>query len=86
VPDEKARTLAEKLGVQIRRYDIIYQVTDDLKAALQGMLKPEKQEKDLAGHWCSGSSTSAAWGLLPLPRAGRNHPARRRVRVIRDSR
>ncbi len=31
VPDEKARALADKLGVQIRRYDIIYQVTDDLR-------------------------------------------------------
>ncbi len=47
VPDEGARMLAEKLGVQIRRYDIIYQVTDDLKAALEGMLKPERREKDL---------------------------------------
>jgi translation initiation factor IF-2 len=47
VPDEGARALAEKLGVQIRRYDIIYQVTDDLKAALEGMLKPEKKEKEL---------------------------------------
>jgi translation initiation factor IF-2 len=47
VPDEGARALAEKLGVQIRRYDIIYQVTDDLRAALEGMLKPEKKEKDL---------------------------------------
>jgi translation initiation factor IF-2 len=47
VPDEKARLLAEQLGVQIRRYDIIYQVTDDLKAALEGMLKPEKRETDV---------------------------------------
>ena len=47
VPDEGARTLADKLGVQIRRYDIIYQITDDLRAALEGMLKPEKKEKDL---------------------------------------
>jgi len=47
VPDEGARLLAEKLGVQVRRYDIIYQVTDDLKAALEGMLKPEKREKEL---------------------------------------
>ena len=47
VPDEGARGLADKLGVQIRRYDIIYQVSDDLKAALEGMLKPEKQERDL---------------------------------------
>ena len=47
VPDEGARTLSEKLGVQIRRYDIIYQVTEELRAALEGMLKPERQEKDL---------------------------------------
>jgi translation initiation factor IF-2 len=33
--------------VQIRRYDIIYQVTEDLRAALEGMLKPEKREADL---------------------------------------
>ncbi len=47
VPDEGARNLAEKLGVQIRRYDIIYQITDDLKKALEGMLKPERQERGL---------------------------------------
>ncbi len=47
VPDENARVLADKRGVQIRRYDIIYQVTDDLQAALEGMLRPEKQEKEM---------------------------------------
>ncbi len=47
VPDEGARLLAEKLGVQIRRYDIIYQMSDDVRAALEGMLKPERQEKNL---------------------------------------
>ena len=41
VPDEGARTLSEQRGVQIRRYDIIYKVTEDLKAALEGMLEPE---------------------------------------------
>jgi translation initiation factor IF-2 len=44
VPDEKARVLAEKTGVQIRRYDVIYKITDDLKLALEGMLKPEERE------------------------------------------
>ena len=47
VPDEDARQLAEQLNVQIRRYDIIYQVADDLKAALEGMLQPEKREVEL---------------------------------------
>ena len=46
VPDEKARALAEEKGVQIRRYDIIYQLTADIKAALEGMLKPEEREKE----------------------------------------
>jgi translation initiation factor IF-2 len=49
VPDEKARNLAEKTGVQIRRYDVIYKITDDLKLALEGMLKPEEREVEL-GH------------------------------------
>ncbi|HLA84625.1 MAG TPA: translation initiation factor IF-2 [Thermoguttaceae bacterium] len=47
VPDEGARQLADRCGVQIRRYDIIYQVADDLRAALEGMLKPEKREAEL---------------------------------------
>ncbi|QDU54637.1 translation initiation factor IF-2 [Aeoliella mucimassa] len=47
VPDEKARSLADKLGVQIRRYDVIYKITDDLKLALEGMLKPEEHEVEL---------------------------------------
>jgi translation initiation factor IF-2 len=47
VPDEQARVLAEQRGVQIRRYDIIYQVTEDLRAALEGMLKPEKRVSEL---------------------------------------
>lgn len=47
VPDEKARQLADRLGVQIRRYDVIYKITDDLKLALEGMLKPEEREVEL---------------------------------------
>ena len=44
VPDEKARAMADKKGVQVRRYDMIYKITDDLKLALEGMLKPEERE------------------------------------------
>ena len=47
VPDENARVLAEQKGVQIRRYDIIYKMTDDIKAAMEGMLKPEEKETEL---------------------------------------
>ena len=87
VPDEKARTLAEKLGVQIRRYDIIYQVTDDLKAALQGMLKPEKQEKDLGRALVQRLFDISRLGTIAGCRVLAGTIQRdARVRVIRDSR
>ncbi|MFV2066282.1 MAG: translation initiation factor IF-2 [Pirellulales bacterium] len=47
VPDEGGRLLADRKGVQIRRYDVIYKVSDDIRAALEGMLKPEEREVDL---------------------------------------
>jgi translation initiation factor IF-2 len=43
VPDDRARALAEEKEVQIRQYNIIYNLTDDLKAALEGKLKPREE-------------------------------------------
>ncbi|HTS24079.1 MAG TPA: translation initiation factor IF-2 [Casimicrobiaceae bacterium] len=45
--DAAARKLAEHNGVQIRYYDIIYEAVDDVKAALSGMLAPERKETQL---------------------------------------
>jgi translation initiation factor IF-2 len=42
--DASARKLAEASGVDIRYYNIIYEAVDDVKAALSGMLAPEKRE------------------------------------------
>ena len=49
VPDETARKMAEDLGVEIRTYRIIYEITDDIRKALTGMLVPTKQDQVL-GH------------------------------------
>jgi translation initiation factor IF-2 len=38
---ETARRAAETEGVDVRMYDIIYKLTDDISAALQGLLEPE---------------------------------------------
>ena len=46
-PDKQARDLAEKEGVDVRLYRVIYDAIDDIKAALSGMLKPEQREKHL---------------------------------------
>ncbi len=45
--DAQARKLAESAGVDIRYYNVIYDAVDDVKAALSGMLAPEKKENIL---------------------------------------
>jgi len=39
-----ARKLAESAGIQLRYYNIIYEAVDEMKAALSGMLAPERKE------------------------------------------
>ncbi len=46
-PSAGARELAEKEGVDIRTYKVIYDAIDDIKAALSGLLKPEERERIL---------------------------------------
>ncbi len=45
--DAQARKLAESSGVDLRYYNIIYEAVDDVKAALGGLLSPEKKENAL---------------------------------------
>ena len=45
--DVAARKLAETYGVDLRYYNIIYEMVDEIKAALSGMLPPEKKENIL---------------------------------------
>ncbi|HEX6690727.1 MAG TPA: translation initiation factor IF-2, partial [Burkholderiales bacterium] len=45
--DAAARKLAESSGIQIKYYNIIYEAVDEIKAALSGMLAPERKEQVL---------------------------------------
>ncbi|QDV62780.1 translation initiation factor IF-2 [Crateriforma conspicua] len=47
IPDEQARSMADERGVEIRRYDVIYKLTDDIKAMIEGRLKPEERVVEL---------------------------------------
>ncbi len=47
VADQVAKMVAEVEGVDIRLYDIIYHLTDDVEKALKGMLEPEIRKKVL---------------------------------------
>jgi translation initiation factor IF-2 len=46
-PNAEARALAEREGVDIRTYRVIYQLTGDIEQALVGMLRPEQVEETL---------------------------------------
>ncbi|RCW87374.1 translation initiation factor IF-2 [Phyllobacterium bourgognense] len=42
--NKQARDLAEREGIEIRYYNIIYDLVDDVKAAMSGLLSPERRE------------------------------------------
>src|SRR5919204_389452 len=46
-PNAEARALAEREGVEIRTYRVIYQLTEDIEQALVGMLRPVETEETL---------------------------------------
>ncbi|OHD11607.1 MAG: translation initiation factor IF-2 [Spirochaetes bacterium GWB1_36_13] len=43
-PNSTGNQLAKEKGVEIRKYSIIYEIVDDLKFAIEGMLEPEQKE------------------------------------------
>jgi translation initiation factor IF-2 len=45
--ESAARKLIDNTGVDVRYYDVIYNAVDDVKAALSGMLTPDKKESIL---------------------------------------
>ncbi len=46
-PLSEARRAAEREGVDIRTYSVIYKVTEELRAAMEGMLEPEEVEETI---------------------------------------
>ena len=68
----KATELANREGVDIRYYSVIYQAIDEIQSALKGMLKPVYEEKELAAPRSarsSGRRRSATSPAASSPRA-----------------
>jgi translation initiation factor IF-2 len=61
-PDAQARELAEKEGVDVRLYRVIYDAINDIRSALSGMLSPEERETELG--------TAEVRTLFRVPRVG----------------
>jgi translation initiation factor IF-2 len=84
--DAQSRKLAEASGVDMRYYNIIYEAVDDVKAALGGMLSPEKKESTLGlaeiRQVFRISKVGAVAGCMVLDGIIRRNA---RVRVLRDN-
>ncbi|MUN40040.1 translation initiation factor IF-2 [Actinomadura litoris] len=61
-PERNAQEIADREGVDIRYYSIIYQAIDEIEAALKGMLKPEFEEAQLG--------TAEVREIFKVPRIG----------------
>jgi hypothetical protein len=71
IPDEAARSLADEKQVEIRRYDIIYKMTDDIRATAGRQAEAGGAGSNWGMPWsnaCSRSAASARRRLLRRPR------------------
>ena len=84
-PTATAKQVAEREGVEIRTYDVIYKALEEIEAAMRGMLAPDTQEREMG--------TAEVRAIFRVPNVGvvagcyvtsgeifRNN----RVRVVRD--
>jgi translation initiation factor IF-2 len=74
-PEGKARELADREGVDVRYYTVIYQAIDEIEAALKGMLKPEFEEVQLG--------TAEVREVFRVPRVGNIAGSLVRTGIIR---
>ena len=84
-PAERVADLADREGVDMRFYSVIYDAIDDIENALKGMLKPEYEEVELGSAEVREVFRSSKWGNIAgsLVRSGlirRNAQAR----LVRD--
>lgn len=85
IAEDRATVLAEQEGVDIRRYQIIYEVTDEIKKALEGLLVPEQKQvstgRALVLQTFNISRTGTIAGCRVL---SGNIERNSRIRLIRD--
>ncbi|MEY4675334.1 MAG: translation initiation factor [Planctomycetota bacterium] len=64
VADSSARQAADRAGVEIRYYDVIYELLDQLRNAMEGLLKPEEVESILGHAEVRALFRSSKFGLI----------------------
>jgi len=86
-PDGKAKRVAEREGVEIRRYDVIYDLVEDVEKAIVGMLAPDTFE-EVCGHAVVlDVFRSSRFGTIAGCKVEQGYIRRNcKVRLIRDGR
>jgi translation initiation factor IF-2 len=84
--DVSARRMAEKEGVDIRLYEIIYRMTEDIEKALNGMLEPETREQIIGRAQVLAVFTASKFGRVAGCRVTEGELRRNaRVRLYRGT-
>lgn len=87
IPDENARSLADERNVEIRRYDIIYKLAEDIRAIVEGRLRPEERVVELGRAVVKTVFTISRVGAVAGCYVAQGSIERGcRIRVNRDSR
>ena len=86
VSDERAAKIAEAEGVEIRLYNIIYRITEDLQKSMVGLLEPEEQEKSIGRAVVRATFKISRVGTVAGCYVSSGHVAKNaKVRLIRDN-
>ena len=86
VPEEQAGKSAESRGVEIRLYNIIYRITEDLEKSMVGLLEPEEQEKTLGRATVRATFKISRLGTIAGCYVGSGIAAKNaKARLIRDN-
>jgi translation initiation factor IF-2 len=64
IADSSARQAAERAGVEIRYYDVIYELLDQLRTAMEGLLKPQEVESILGHAEVRATFKSSKFGVI----------------------
>ncbi len=87
VAEDRAEQLADREGVEIRPYGIIYEITDDIKKALEGLLPPEKVETPTGRAMVLQTFDISRFGRIAGCRVLNGVVERSsRIRIVRDQR
>ncbi len=84
-PNADARRAAEQEGIDIRTYSVIYKVTEELRAAMEGMLEPEEVEETIGEAEIKQTFKASRVGRIAGCQVTQGRVARdAQVRLVRD--